>query len=167
MKRWTIFLTTVAVALYLGSLSAFGQHGPGGGHGAGAAGGHYNRSHTRTSTTQSGATGKNAAEHLQDNKKLASKLLSILQKQNPTMTSAQLQTAAMKFRSLGQLVAAVHVSENLGIPFDKLEAAMTGKPPMSLGRAISTLDPKADPKTELRKAHKQASNDLNESGTAS
>jgi hypothetical protein len=47
-----------------------------------------------------------------------------------------LQTAAAWFKNRGQFVAAVHVSHNLGIPFEQLKAKMTGTSPESLGRAI-------------------------------
>jgi hypothetical protein len=57
-------------------------------------------------------------------------------------------------------VAAVHVSKNLGIPFDSLKAKMTGPPPLSLGKAITALDPSANAKTALKQAEKQAKADL-------
>jgi hypothetical protein len=65
--------------------------------------------------------------------------------------------AAQGFKNWGQFVAAVHVSNNLGLPFDQLKSLMTGSPipvsgtpsamvapvpvtgPMSLGQAIQTL----------------------------
>jgi hypothetical protein len=50
-----------------------------------------------------------------ENKQLASKLSSLL----PPGTD--LQTAASGFKNLGQFVAAVHVSQNLDIPFAQLK----------------------------------------------
>ena len=52
-----------------------------------------------------------------------------------------LKTAASGFRNQGQFIAALHVSKNLGIPFDQLKAKMTGSDPMSLGQAIHALKP--------------------------
>jgi hypothetical protein len=49
--------------------------------------------------------------------------------------------AAEGFKNTGQFIAALHVSKNLGIPFDALKAEMTGPEPKSLGRAIQTLKP--------------------------
>ena len=42
--------------------------------------------------------------------------------------------AADGFKNLGQFVAAVNVSKNLGIPFDQLKAQVTGPSPKSLGK---------------------------------
>jgi hypothetical protein len=66
------------------------------------------------------------------NTNLANKLQSRL----PAGTN--LQTAASGFRNLGQFVAAVNVSNNLGIPFDRLKADMVTKN-MSLGQSIQDL----------------------------
>jgi hypothetical protein len=57
------------------------------------------------------------------------------------------QDARTGFKNWGQFVAAVHVSNNLGIPFADLKAKMTGitpgtdlrGTPMSLGQAIQDL----------------------------
>jgi hypothetical protein len=54
------------------------------------------------------------------------------------------------------MIAARHVSENLGIEFDKLKALMTGDNPKSLGQAIQELRPEADANGEAAKAEKQA-----------
>jgi hypothetical protein len=87
-----------------------------------------------------------------------------------TMT---LNTASAGFRNQGQFIAAVHVSQNLGIPFADLRAAMLGLPkpgttttgttspsPMSLGQAIQTLKPSANSTTEATRAQTQANADL-------
>jgi hypothetical protein len=67
--------------------------------------------------------------------------------------------AAAGFKNLGQFVAAVHVSKNLGIPFDQLKAQMTGSSPKSLGAAIHTLKPDADASGEVERAE-QAAHDM-------
>jgi hypothetical protein len=71
-------------------------------------------------------------EKLQKNTALASKLASRL----PAGTDVT--AAAAGFRNLGQFVAAVNVSNNLGIPFAQLKTKMTveGK---SLGQSIQAL----------------------------
>ena len=53
--------------------------------------------------------------------------------------STNVNDAATGFRNLGQFVAAVNVSQNLGIPFDTLKAKMTGPEQVSLGQAIQQL----------------------------
>jgi hypothetical protein len=73
-----------------------------------------------------------------------------------------LDTASAGFRNQGQFIAAVHVSQNLGIPFADLKATMLGTPlpgsttaalsPMSLGQAIQQLKPFANATTEASRA---------------
>ena len=70
-----------------------------------------------------------------------------------------LKTATMGFRNEGQCVAALNVAKNLNIPFDQLQAKMTGNPQMSLGKAIQALRPNLTDKeadTEADKVEKQA-----------
>jgi len=84
-----------------------------------------------------------------------------------------LNRASSGFRNQGQFIAAVHVSQNLGIPFADLRAAMLGLPrpgttpapnttltPLSLGQAIKQLRPQANAPTEASHAETQARADL-------
>ncbi len=167
MKR---FLIALAIASLM-SLPLFAQHG--GGHGGGmgmgnsmssghgnsdSSNGHGNSAKSdQQSSTSSGQ--KTPGELLTQNTKLASKLQGLL----PAGTD--LQTAASGFKNLGQFVAAVHVSHNLGIPFDTLKSKLTGSGSESLGKAIKQLDPKANSKTETSKANKQAQQDIKDSQT--
>jgi hypothetical protein len=73
-------------------------------------------------------------QKLERNTRLASKLESRL----PAGTD--LMTAAEGFRNLGQFVAAVNVSNNLGIPFAELKTRMVDQQ-MSLGQAIQDARP--------------------------
>jgi hypothetical protein len=166
MKR---FLIAFAIASLM-SLPLFAQHGGGhaGGMGMGnsMSSGHGNSdmsSHGNSAKSdQSAGTSsgqKTPGELLTQNTKLASKLQGLL----PAGTD--LQQAASGFKNLGQFVAAVHVSHNLGISFDDLKAKMTGSGAESLGKAIKQLDPKANSKTEASKANKQAQQDIKDSQT--
>jgi hypothetical protein len=58
------------------------------------------------------------------------------------------------FKNYGQYVAAQHVSEHLGIPFEQLKAKMTGPQAESLGKAIQDLTslPASAANAEARKA---------------
>ena len=98
--------------------------------------------------------GKTPGELLTQNTQLNSKLQSLL----PTGTDTQ--AAASGFKNLGQFVAAVHVSKNLGIPFDDLKAKMTGANAVSLGRAIHELKPTANAKEAAKEASRQAKQDI-------
>ena len=90
-----------------------------------------------------------------------SKLSQNLQKLLPTGTTPQ--QACSGFKNLGQCVAAIHVSNNLGISFTDLKTKMTGSSPESLGKAIQDLKPSADSKTETKKANQQAQDDMKQS----
>jgi hypothetical protein len=179
MKRSILMAASMAVVLGVGSTSGLGQHGRGGGagpqgpastHGASAASAHAN----------SAASSNSGPEVLTKNTKLDSKLTAKLQSKGLLPPGTDLKTACAGFRNLGQCMAAIHVSHNRDIPFACLKADMTGAAPtgsicpavtgtskMSLGKAIQTLDPKADAKAEAKKAAKQAEDDIKESQSES
>lgn len=92
-----------------------------------------------------------------------SQLNSNLQKLLPQGTTAQ--QACSGYKNLGDCVAAIHVSSNLGIPFSDLKAKTTGSSAESLGKAIQTLKPDVNAKTEVKKAKKQANADLSSSSS--
>jgi len=100
-------------------------------------------------------------QKLQRNTKLASKLQSRL----PAGTD--LNTAASGFRNLGQFVAAVNVSNNLGIPFTELKTRMVDQH-MSLGQAIQDARPattSTTTTTAVRRAETDADDMIRTSGT--
>jgi len=86
-----------------------------------------------------------------------------------------LNQASLGFKNQGQFIAALHVSQNLKIPFAQLKTAMTGIDPtlppgtttqqptttLSLGQAIQKLRPSADTDGAVSSAEHQASTDLN------
>jgi hypothetical protein len=75
-------------------------------------------------------------------------------------TGMTLSQASTGFKSEGQFVAALHVSKNLGIPFNDLKAKMTGSNPMTLGEAVKVLKPTANATAEAAKAESQAAADM-------
>jgi len=83
------------------------------------------------------------------------------------LTNQDALTACGNFKNLGQCVAAAHVAKNLDIPggFAALKAKITGTGAVSLGKAIESLAPSANAKSETKKANKQASDDLKESSS--
>jgi hypothetical protein len=150
-----LFLSAAAMVAFM-SWPAFAQHG----HGGGMASSTHGSIHS--SSAHGGSHGKSSVStRLSSNTKLSSKLQSLL----PPGTD--LQAAASGFKNLGQFVAAVHVSHNLGIPFDQLKAKMQGPPTESLGKAIHQLKPdanaKAETKTAKAEAHADMDNDSNDS----
>jgi hypothetical protein len=90
---------------------------------------------------------------LQKNTNLAAKLQSRL----PAGTN--LQTAASGFRNLGQFVAAVNVSNNLGIPFTELKTRMVDRN-MSLGQAIQDTRPRTTDTTVIVSRAERDADDL-------
>jgi hypothetical protein len=168
------------LVLYLG-VPAFAQHGGrgfGGGFGKASGGmpnnssgegkGHVGRdmgspagdaSKDGELKGRSGVTDKKTAgELLKQNTKLSSNLQGLL----PNGTNVQ--DAAKGFDHLGEFVSAVHVSHNLGIPFDQLKTElMNGS---SLGQAIHKFKRNVDARQEAIKANQQALDDLEKSAAA-
>ncbi len=171
----------LAVAVLALSSFAFAQHGGGRPAGAGMGAGSAGMGASMGSGTGSGMgrgagmsgdrgnagqpgtmgsgmnSGKTPSEILTQNTKLSSNLEKLL----PAGTTAQ--QACAGFKNLGQCVAAIHVSNNLGIPFADLKTKMTGSGSESLGKAIGDLKPTANAKSEAKKAQKQAKQDLKSS----
>lgn len=71
------------------------------------------------------------------------------------------RAAASGFRTLGDFVAAVHVSTNLQVPFADVKARMMNGG--SLGAAIAGLRPDTDAQIEARKARAMAHDELRQS----
>lgn len=158
------------------SVAAFAQHGggrpagAGGGPPMGAPGGNMGGSMGHGSETPhdmgapnnprggSADMGKQSPDQILSRN---TRLSSNLEKDLPTGMTAQ--QACAGFGNLGQCVAAVHVSNNLNIPFADLKTKMTAGD--SLGKAIHALKPDANAKSEAKKANKQAKDDLKESGS--
>ena len=173
MKRLIVPFFAIGTLLFLGP-SAYAQHGgrpsgtPGGiTHGDNATARESHGSSNPMASTDPGMV-------LEHNTNLAAKLETLTNTTNLT----DLEKDASAFKNFGQFVAAAHVSKNLNIPggFAALMCDMTTKiavgatscandKKMSLGKAIQTLDPHADSKSESKKATQQAQQDLKESGS--
>jgi hypothetical protein len=110
---------------------------------------------------------------------LSARLTRMLPIDPRTGTTMTLDKASFGFKNQGQFIAALHVSQNLGIPFAELKRHMVtvtpgapGEPATatqtgSLGRAIQASKTAADAPTEVRRAEAQASLDLHATVTAS
>jgi hypothetical protein len=88
-------------------------------------------------------------QKLLKNTNLASKL------QTRLPPGTNLLTAADGFRNLGQFVAAVNVSNNLGIPFADLKTKLVTQN-FSLGQSIQSLKPVSSPTVEAQRAEYDA-----------
>jgi hypothetical protein len=172
MKRFIIFAFAMSFILYVSNVASYAQ-GKGGSHGPEISGSHgpdathgkdadrgKSADHDKTATNKTGTW----EDRIEQNDKLRAKLTTLL-------GSPDLKTAADGFKNEGQFIAALHVSKNLGIPFDQLKAKMVGTAatattaatsPESLGKAIHDLKPTlpaADVKKEADKAVDQAKED--------
>ncbi len=102
------------------------------------------------------------------NTHLNTSLTAALGKSGVTIPGGSLQTACSGFKNLGECVAAMHVSQNLNIPFANLQSRMTGSGAVSLGKAIQETGGAAvSAKAEAKKASKQAKADIHASESAS
>ena len=72
------------------------------------------------------------------------------------------EDACRGFKDLGECSAALHVAQNLNIPFADLKDRVTAG--QSLGTAIHALKPKADSRREAQRAEEQAREDLRSQG---
>jgi hypothetical protein len=129
---------------------------------------------TTTPTTTTSTTTPNAIAQKLEGKPLGSRI----EKMIPA--NMTLDTASAGFKNQGQFIAALHVSQNLGISFANLKATMLGKPvagstltltptssPKSLGQAIQQLKPFANATTEASRAEAQTTSDLHTTSTTS
>jgi len=178
MKRLIVPFLALSTLLLLG-FSTYAQRGrpsgtPGASGSMGASATHGNSAPaTGGHGSPNAMASTNPGSVLEHNSHLATKLETLTGTTNLT----DLEKDASAFKNFGQFVAAAHVSKNLNIPggFAALMCDMTTKTAagatsactnttkMSLGKAIQTLDPQADPKSESKKAMNQANQDIKDS----
>jgi hypothetical protein len=117
----------------------------------------------------------NSAPNTDQNKRLTARL----QQNGVLAADGDVSTACATFRNLGDCVAALHASHNVGLDFNCVRADVTGvqtsadvsgcKGPIgdkavSLQEALKRLKPEVNAKDEAKSAEKQAKDDLKEVG---
>ena len=120
---------------------------------------------------------KTADDSLDSNVERDKKLTANLQAAGVLAADKDLKSACSTFRNLSDCVAALHVSHNLALDFNCVQADVTGvhtgadvsgckgavgEKAESLTKAVHTLKPEADAKAETKNAEKQAQDDLKE-----
>lgn len=111
----------------------------------------------------------------------SAKLSARLQMQGVLAADANVKDTCAAIKELGDCVAALHASRDLGLDFDCLKSKLSGVQvnldrarlcpsatdgkPMRLVKAIHSLLPRADAKAEAKKAEAQSREDLKELGT--
>jgi hypothetical protein len=109
------------------------------------------------------------------------KLTAKLQIQGLLPARADVKDACSTIKELGDCVAALHASRNVGLDFDCLKSKLSGVQakldaaskcasatdgkPVNLMKAIHSLKPNADAKAEAKKAEEQSREDLKETGS--
>ena len=182
MKRIFVTVMLASAATWILAIPAAAQgrsqsHPGGGSAAAGSMGDSGTRGSNASASGGHGSTNATASTDpggvLEHNANLAGKLETL----TGTKSLTDLETDAKAFKNFGQFVAAAHVAKNLNIPggFAALMCDMTNKTAvaasstctnttkMSLGKAIQTLDPHADAKSEAKKATNQANQDIKDS----
>jgi hypothetical protein len=97
---------------------------------------------------------KSIEQVLHDDARLSAKLQDLL----PADLSPQ--QACAGFKTLEQCVTAIHPAQNLKLPFVDLKAKTTGKGSVGLQKAIEQMATNANAKDEVKKAKKQAADDM-------
>ena len=108
---------------------------------------------TKNGTTQRKPAEMKVASELDRNPYLSSIVKPLL----PPRTT--MMEAAAGFKDQRQFIAAVHLSRNMGIPFNQLKLRMTGEHRMSLNDSLRDFRPqmtKDAVKTQVKKAEQQA-----------
>ena len=171
MKRIITFICALAAVAYLTNLNTYAQshsvgrptvtsgqsrdvHGPDAQQGKSAdhrQDADHRQAHSDTDTKST--KDNTVASRIEQNSALNAKVATMLP------NGMDLQTASSGFKNTGQFIAALHVAQNLNIPFVDLKAKMTGPNPESLGNAIHDAKlsiSEQDAKKEAEKAEMQA-----------
>jgi hypothetical protein len=189
MKKSITFLLSLSVVVYWSGASVYAQGKATGRSSVPTASqGHGQSSHrdsAKTTSRQPGGHSKGQPTKTTWETKLSKRFESDAgfrtRMENLLPAGMSLETAQSGFKNRGQFIAALHVSQNLGISFELLKEKMTGIPatpatastptstttsttqtssaPMSLGKAIQELKPTLTPTqltVEVKKAEKQA-----------
>lgn len=180
MKQLKFAALGLAVLLY--GTAALAQHGHAGGMGTGQgmgmganhSSGMSAHGNSNSATSSSGSSHQATIDQvLSKNPAIGDKIATL------TGDTKGASDACTGFKNLGQCVAAAHVAKNLpNGNFYCLRQAMTGTAAptgttctttgsMSLGKAIQTLYPQADSKSESKKGTSEAQQDLKTSGVKS
>jgi hypothetical protein len=144
-------LRTLVVLAALASEMAFGQSRPG------SSPGPPSQPMSRPGADTSSANDlqmKSIDQVLHDDPKLSSKLQDMLP---PDLTPQQ---ACAGFKTLEQCITTIHVAQNLKLPFADLKSKTTGKGSVGLQKAIEQMATSVNAKEELKKAKKQAAEDM-------
>ena len=160
MKRCILVTAFVAATFWIAGTPAFAQHGRPASPGTVAPSTHGNSASAGGGHASSGSTSSPSAPGsvLSHNSHLADALTDALAKKG--INVSDLATTCKPFRTLGQCIAALHISHKF--PSCTLADLSAAK---SLGAGIQECNPHADGKAEARSATKQAKQEINDSNS--
>jgi len=151
----TLVIGVVAGTCLAQAPASAASPGPGGQHGNSPKAGKPSTPAPPPATTTTSPTINPIAAKIQSHPQLNTKIMNMLP------AGMSLNQASMEFKNQGQFIAALHVSQNLGIPFAALKTDMTTNH-MSLGQSIQkerhTSTTTAT--TEAKKAEHEADDDV-------
>ena len=171
MKKQWMTIACVAAGIALTSAIAVAQ-GPQGA-GAGEAARSQSPSHNPLNWLKKSKP--TATESLDGDRDLSAKLTARMRAQGLLQATEDLKNACSTFEDLGECVATLHAGHNLDVEFNCLKSMITGVQatvyissctsvtngkPMTLNKAIHSLKPDADAKSEAKKAEEQERDDL-------
>ena len=166
MKRSILMMSALGILVCIPTSPALAQRGRGGGppvgRGPSATPGAEKPGGSAGNHSDATTAASSPAKVLSHNTALAGKI--------QALTGGVFQdatTACTGFKNVGRCFAAAHVAKNLDLTggFTALRSMVTGNGAVSLGEAIKNLRPDVDAKAEVKKAQKQADDDLKESST--
>ena len=151
MKKLMTAFISFSLFVFLSNLPAHAQS-KGSGKNSGPS---TNNGHTSVSSHDQTKSSWNLKfnDRMHNDPALAKRIQDLLPKGMP------IATAEDGFKNEGQFIAALHVSQNLNIPFDQLKAKMTGSNSESLGKSIHDIKPtltQDQANNEAKKAEQQA-----------
>lgn len=139
------------VLAILASAMAFGQSRPGTGMGPPASNPGPGRD---DASPANDLQLKSIDQVLHDDPQISAKLKEML----PTDLTPQ--QACTGFKTLEQCVITIHAAQNLKLNFSELKAKTTGKHSISIEKGIEQMATQANAKEEVKRAKKQASEDM-------
>jgi hypothetical protein len=160
MKRSILVTATVAATFWIANTPAFAQHGRPASPGAVAPSTHGSSASAESGHASSRPTSSPSSPGsvLSHNSHLTDALTDALAKKGITVND--LATTCKPFRTLGQCIAALHISHKFSSC--KLADLSAAK---SLGAGIQECHPQADAKAEARSATKEAKQEINDSNS--
>ena len=181
MKKLVLVVAMAMISVSFGAGRTAAQGPQGAGAGSASSSSSSGSTHSLNPIKWVKKDPKSASDTLDAKDEQDKKLTANLQAQGVLPANTDAKNACENFKALDECVAALHASKNVGLDFSCLKSNLTGvqtgadmsscKGPawqkskaITLNKAIHTMKPDADAKTETKTAEKQAKDDLKAAG---